>query len=125
MKSAARPHDGACRPKFRDPLYLLDERYIREICRMFREALLSEYGDGEVVYASKALSCKALYSIARSEGLGADVVSGGELYTALEGGMPADRIYFHGNNKTEQEIVYALKSGVGTLVVDGNERLIS
>ena len=109
--------------KFGTPLYLLDEKYIREMCRMYREALLSEYGDGEVVYASKALSCKALYSIARSEGLGADVVSGGELYTALEGGMPADRIYFHGNNKTEQEIVYALKSGVGTLVVDGNDEI--
>ncbi len=108
---------------FGTPLYCLDEKHIRDMCRVYRETLLAEYGDGLVLYASKALSCKALYKIVYSEGLGADVVSGGELYTALEGGMPAEKIYFHGNNKTEREIVYALNSGVGTIVVDGDDEI--
>jgi diaminopimelate decarboxylase len=76
-----------------------------------------------VLYASKALSCKALYKIVNSEGLGADVVSGGELYTALSAGMPADKIYFHGNNKTEKELVYALSNGIGAIVADSLDEI--
>jgi len=109
--------------KFGTPLYCLDEKHIRDMCRAYRDALTAGYGEAQALYASKALSCKALYKIVHSEGLGADVVSSGELYTALSGGMPADKIYFHGNNKTGQEIVYALNSGVGTIVIDGDDEI--
>ena len=73
---------------------------------------------GLVLYASKAFCCKRMYRILNEEGLGADVVSGGELYTALQAGFPAERIYFHGNNKTADELTMALESGVGRIVVD-------
>ena len=81
---------------------------------------MDEYygGNGLALYASKALSCKVIYRIAKEEGMGVDVVSGGELYTALSAGFPAEKIYFHGNNKTEDEIAMAIDRGVGRIVVD-------
>ena len=105
--------------KFGTPLYVFDEAYIRSMMRVYRETLREEYdGNGLVLYASKAFSCEAMYAIARQEGLGADVVSGGELYTAMQAGFPAEKIYFHGNNKLPGEIRYALDCGVGCFVVD-------
>lgn len=105
--------------RFGTPLYVFDEAYIREMMRTYKKALEENYGGyGVVLYASKAFSCKAIYKIARSEGIGADVVSGGELYTALSAGFPADRICMHGNNKTPDELNYAVDSGVGVIVVD-------
>lgn len=110
--------------KFGTPLYVLDERTIRGHCRAFSRSLTEDYaGDGLVLYASKALACKELYRIMKDEGLGVDVVSGGELYTALSVGFPAEKIYFHGNNKTEEELRYAISSGVGTIVIDNLEEL--
>lgn len=101
------------------PLYIMDETTIRENCRGFSRVIAEEYaGKGLICYASKALSCKELYRIVSSEGLGADVVSGGELYTALAAGMnPAD-IVMHGNSKTDSELKMALDSGVGRIVCD-------
>lgn len=105
--------------RFGTPLYVFDEVYIREMMRTYKKSLEENYGGyGVVLYASKAFSCKAIYKIARSEGIGADVVSGGELYTALSAGFPADRICMHGNNKTPDELNYAVDSGVGVIVVD-------
>lgn len=101
------------------PLYVLDEEAIRRACRRYRSSLERFYGgNGRVLYASKAFCCKEIYRIVAGEGLGADVVSGGEIYTALEAGFPAGRLYFHGNNKTEDELRYAVQNGVGTIVVD-------
>lgn len=105
--------------KYQTPLYLMDENLIRENCRLYRSSIEKYYeGNGLVLYASKAFSSLAIYRIVMEEGLGVDVVSGGELFTALSAGFPAEKIYFHGNNKTEQELIYALESGVGHIVVD-------
>lgn len=105
--------------RFGTPLYVFDEQYIRDMMRVYKRTIDSDYGaHGMVLYASKAFSCKAMYTIANSEGIGCDVVSGGELYTALSAGFPADRIYFHGNNKTEVELNEAVEAKVGAVVVD-------
>ncbi|MBW4648691.1 MAG: diaminopimelate decarboxylase [Kastovskya adunca ATA6-11-RM4] len=104
--------------EFGSPLYILDEVTLRTACRQYRDAFKRYYpGESLVLYASKAWSCLAVCAIAGSEGLGIDVVSGGELYTALEAGISADKIYFHGNNKSVAELQMAMKSGC-TLVVD-------
>ena len=105
--------------QFGTPLYVFDEDYIRLMMRTYRRAIDENYGgNGIVLYASKAFSCKAVYTIAAREGVGVDVVSGGELYTALSTGFPAQNIFMHGNNKTMEELEYALSSSVGTIVVD-------
>lgn len=101
------------------PLYVMDENMIRENCRGFERVISEEYeGRGLICYASKALSCKELYRIVDSEGLGADVVSGGELYTALNAGMPAEKIVMHGNSKSNAELQMAVTHGVGRIVCD-------
>lgn len=110
--------------QYKTPLYVMDEQVIRENCRLYMNAMKKHYdGMGKILYASKALSCKMIYQIVEEEGLGIDVVSGGELYTALSVGFPADRIYFHGNNKTEDEIGYAVDSGIQCFVVDNRYEL--
>ncbi len=101
------------------PLYVMDENDIRNNCRAFKNAFDEHYeGNARVYYASKAFSCKEMYRIVDSEDICVDVVSGGELYTALSAGFPADKIGFHGNNKTADELSYALDSGVGRIIVD-------
>ena len=105
--------------QFGTPLYVFDEKDIRNNCKAFKEAFDEYYeGNALVLYASKAFSCKEMYRLVNSEGLGTDVVSGGELYTALSAGFPAEKIYFHGNNKTPNEIEYALDSKIGRIVAD-------
>ncbi len=106
------------------PLYITDENRIRENCRKYKAAVEKYFGKESLpLYASKALSYKDIYRIVGSEGLGADVVSGGELYTALSVGFPVEKVYFHGNNKTESEMIYALKSNIGGFVVDNFDEL--
>lgn len=101
------------------PLYVMDEDLIREHCRSFKDSIDRYYGGaGLACYASKAFSCKAIYKIMNEEGMGVDVVSGGELYTALKAGFPMDRVCFHGNNKTDDELALALENNVGRIVVD-------
>lgn len=105
--------------EFGTPAYVLDETAIRSHCRTYTHSIEEYYhGNGLVLYASKALSCKYIYRIMKEEGMGVDVVSGGELYTALQAGFPAEKIYFHGNNKTMDELAMALKNDVGRIVVD-------
>lgn len=104
--------------RFGSPLYILDETTLRTACRQYQEAFKRYYsGESLVIYASKAWNCLAVCAIAASEGLGIDVVSGGELYTALEAGVPAEMLYFHGNNKSLDELQLAITSGC-TIVVD-------
>ena len=106
------------------PLYVLDEDVIRRQCRTYREAAIKYFGEDALpLYASKALCFKGIYKLAAEEGMGIDCVSGGELYTAKCAGFPADRIYFHGNNKTDRDICDAMDMGVGTFVVDNLEEL--
>ncbi len=101
------------------PLYVMDENQVRRHCKSFKESIDRFYGgNGLVCYASKAFSCKEMYRIVASEGLGVDVVSGGELYTAIAAGTDPAKICFHGNNKTVQELEMALEYGVGRIVAD-------
>lgn len=101
------------------PLYVMDEQTIRNNCRRFRKSIEENYqGRGLALYASKALSCKEIYRIVADEGLGIDVVSGGELYTAIQAGFPMERVVFHGNNKTAEEMRMGLEHGIGHFVVD-------
>lgn len=105
--------------EFGTPVYLFDETYIRNMMQVYRNTLEKKYnGYGKILYASKAFSCKAIYRIADEEKLGIDVVSGGELYTALQANFPAENIYFHGNNKLDYEIGEALDAGIGCIVAD-------
>ncbi len=105
--------------RFGTPLYVFDEAYIRKMMRIYRDTLNNEYeGNGLVLYASKAFSCQAIYRIADEENIGIDVVSGGELYTALKADFPAEKIYMHGNNKLDYEIGEALDAGIGCIVAD-------
>ncbi|MDJ0631688.1 MAG: diaminopimelate decarboxylase [Xenococcaceae cyanobacterium MO_188.B29] len=104
--------------QFGSPLYILDEETLRTSCREYRDSFKKYYsGESQVIYASKAWSCLAVCRIIDSEGLGFDVVSGGELYTTLQAGVKSDRIYFHGNNKSTEELKYALDCGC-TIIVD-------
>ncbi|HWJ02600.1 MAG TPA: diaminopimelate decarboxylase, partial [Verrucomicrobiae bacterium] len=104
--------------EFGTPLYVMDETQIRRACREYYVSFVGKYGNTEVIYASKTFSTVAMCHIIKDEGLGLDVVSGGELYTALEANFPTQRIYFHGNNKTPDELEFAIKVGVGRIVVD-------
>lgn len=112
--------------QFGTPLYVFNEAHIRKNCREFKTSIDEYYGgNGMTMYASKAFSCKEMYRIIAEEGLGCDVVSGGELYTALSVGFEPKNILFHGNNKTLDELQYALKSGVGHIIVDNATELLN
>lgn len=101
------------------PLYVVDEDLVREHCRSFKNSIDKYYGGaGLACYASKAFCCKAMCKIMLEEGMGLDVVSEGELYTALKSGFPMDKVCFHGNNKTDGELKLALENNVGRIIVD-------
>jgi diaminopimelate decarboxylase len=104
--------------EFGTPLYVMDEALIRQRCSEFMEAFRESGLNFQVAYASKAFCVMAMCRIADEEGLSLDVVSDGELYTALKAGFPAERIHFHGNNKTPDEINMAIDAQIGCFVVD-------
>ncbi len=126
LDSEGRLEVGGCRLSelartYGTPLYVLDEATLRGTCRAYREALQQHYpGPSLALYASKANSSLAITALVASEGLGLDAVSAGELLTALQGGMPAERIVLHGNNKSREEL--ALAAGRGVTVVADNWR---
>lgn len=108
------------------PLYLMDEQRIRSNCRMYLKAFRENFPEGSLpLYASKAASFKQIYRIMAEEGMGVDVVSSGELYTALAAGFPAERIHFHGNCKTDADIAYGVASGIGCFIADNREELLA
>jgi len=112
--------------KYGTPLYIYDEDRIRERCRTYLDAAVEGFdGRAKVLYASKAASFRRLYEIMNEEGMGIDVVSCGEIYTAHLAGYPLERAYFHSNNKTDRDIRYAIEYGVGNFVVDNEEELIA
>ena len=102
------------------PLYVYDENMLVNQCRTFINNFKSSKFNTEVLYASKAFSCLEVLRIASREGLGVDVVSLGEIHTAYKAGYDMKRAYFHGNNKTREELQYALEVGVGTIVIDND-----
>ena len=102
------------------PLYVYDENMLVNQCRTFINNFRSSRFNTEVLFASKAFSCLEVLRIAGREGLGVDVVSLGEIHTAYKAGYDMRRAYFHGNNKTREELQYALEVGVGTIVIDND-----
>ena len=109
--------------EFGTPLYIFDEQSVRSKCKEFKAEFGRRYADTAVIYACKAFINKALALIFNEEGLGLDVVSDGELGIAQSVGFPLDRVYFHGNNKSAEEISLALEWGVGRIVVDNFREL--
>ena len=111
--------------KYGTPLYLMDEEKIRSNCRTYTNALNKAFGEGggQALYASKAASFKRIYEIMKEENMGVDVVSCGEIYTAFKAGFPMENAYFHSNNKTDDDIEYAVEKGVGCFVADNEEEL--
>ncbi|MGK7912039.1 MAG: diaminopimelate decarboxylase [Synechococcus sp.] len=111
---------------FGTPLYIVDEATIRQTCRSYRESFQQHYSADPdrvlILFASKAWNCKAICALVNQEGLGIDVVSGGELYTALQAGVGGDRIYLHGNYKSAAELTMAVEAGC-TVVVDNPHEL--
>ncbi len=109
--------------EFGTPAYVYAEDDMRARARAYLEAFSARTERFEVVFAGKAFPCSAAFRLLAEEGLGADVASGGELHLALRGGVPAERIYLHGNNKSEADLEYALASGVGHIVVDSFDEI--
>ncbi len=115
---------GALAAKFGTPLYLMDEDRVRANCRAYQTAAKAAFGKNyRILYASKAASFKALYRIMREEGMGIDVVSQGEIFTAKAAGFPMEKAFFHSNNKTDADIAAAMDAGVGYFVSDNLEEL--
>ncbi len=108
--------------EFGTPLYVLDEADFRQNCREYHNSFTVKYGS-QVIYACKSLLNLAVCRMVDEEGLGLDVVSGGELFTALAAGFPPERIYFHGNNKSPAELSMALEAGLRRIVVDNTHEL--
>jgi diaminopimelate decarboxylase len=108
---------------FGSPLYAFDELEVRETCREYVAAFTSRYPNTEITYASKAYLSRWMATIAREEGLALDIVSGGELAVAMAGGFPTDGCRFHGSNKTEDELRYAIDARVGRVIVDNFHEL--
>lgn len=110
--------------KYKTPLYVLDTDSVYESCVKYKTLINKYFAEGsKPLFASKALSCAEIYRIAEKAGIGIDVVSGGEIYTAKKAGFPLKNAYFHGNNKTDADIAFALDCGVGCFVVDNTEEI--
>jgi diaminopimelate decarboxylase len=112
-------HLGALVEEFGTPLFVYDEDHLRARCR---EAV-SAFGSGRVIYATKAFLCRAMARLAYEEGLLLDVSTGGELHVALAAGVPASACVLHGNNKSDEELRFAIGVGIGRIVVDSFDEL--
>lgn len=111
--------------KYGTPLYIMDENRIRSNCQIYIDAMGKYFDDSLVVYASKAAAFKRMYEIMADEHMGIDVVSVGEIYTAVQAGMSLQNAYFHSNNKTDYDVEFAMNNGVGYFVVDNEEELFA
>lgn len=110
--------------KYGTPAYIIDENKIREKCRIYTETLRECFGEGSYpLFASKSLCFKQLYKVVAEENMGIDVVSAGELYVAWSSGFPMEKAYFHGNNKTDEEIAFAMEKGIGCFICDNMDEL--
>lgn len=106
------------------PLMVMDEGMIRSRCRVYKKAMEQALPAGSrPLFASKALSIKRIYEIMKQEGMGVDVVSAGELYTAVKAGFPMEDAYFHGNSKSDRDICFAMDNGMGCFVCDNADEL--
>jgi len=110
--------------QFGTPLYVMEEDVIRDICRRYMRAMKEYKGGGRVLFAGKAMMTTAMCKLVQSEGLGLDVVSGGELYVAMNAGFDLGNVFFHGNNKTDADLKMAVKAGVGRIVIDSMAEIV-
>ena len=111
--------------KYGTPVFLLDDARVRARIREYKEAMQTNFGESSVpLFASKSLSFKEIYRIMAEEGIGTDIVSSGELFTAVSAGFPMERAFFHGNNKTDFDIRYAIENRIGYFIVDSMEELL-
>ena len=111
--------------KYGTPLYLMDENRIRKNINVYKTALKKYFGDNAMMlYASKACSFKYIYNIMKDENVGIDIVSSGELWTAKKSGFDLSKAYFHSNNKTDEDITFAIDNGMGYFVADNIEEII-
>ncbi|MEG2003152.1 MAG: diaminopimelate decarboxylase [Clostridia bacterium] len=111
--------------KYGTPLYVMDEEKIREKCRAYICAMSANFLDSMPLFASKSCSFVGIYKIIKQENMGIDVVSSGELFTALKADFSAKNIFFHGNNKTESDIKYGMENKVGYFVCDNFDELFA
>lgn len=112
--------------KYGTPLYVMDENRIRHNCRVYMNAVRKYFGENSAcLFASKACSFKRIYEIIKEEGFGTDVVSSGEVYTALRAGFDLGNAYFHSNNKTDEDIAFAIDNKIGYFVCDNIEEVLS
>ena len=110
--------------KYGTPVFLLDDARVRTRVREYKEAMARNFGEGSMpLFASKSLSFKEIYRMMAEEGIGTDIVSSGELFTAVCAGFPMERAFFHGNNKTDFDIEYAIEHRIGYFIVDSIEEL--
>lgn len=110
--------------KYGTPLMLLDENKIRKTMRTYKNAMKQYFGEKSCpLFASKALSFVGMYQIAKEEGICTDIVSIGELYTAIKAGFPLENAFFHGNCKTDSDIKFAIEQGIGFFIVDTYDEL--
>ena len=110
--------------KYDTPVYFFDEKKIRSNVRLYLDAMNKAFdSNATVLFASKAASFKSIYKIVADEGMGADVVSIGEIYTAKSANFPMENIYFHGNNKTDDDIEFSIDNGVGCIIADNFEEI--
>lgn len=108
------------------PLYLMDEDRIRYNCRVYKQAMADAFGmESFPSYAGKAACFKRIYEIMAEENMSVDLVSPGEIYTAYKAGFPMEKAFFHGNNKTDSDLIFAMDHGVGCIVVDGMDELFA
>ena len=115
---------AALAEQYGTPLMIMDETVIRNRCREYIKAMADFLPAGSrPLYASKALSLKRIYEIMGEENMGVDVVSSGELYTAVKAGFPMENAYFHGNSKTDSDIRFAMENGIGYFVCDSMDEL--
>ena len=111
--------------KYGTPVFLLDDARVRARIREYKEAMKTNFGESSIpLFASKSLSFKEIYRIMAEEGIGTDIVSSGELFTAVCAGFPMERAFFHGNNKTDFDIRYAIENRIGYFIVDSMEELL-
>ena len=112
--------------KYGTALFVLDEDKLRENCAVYVNSMKKYFGENAMpLYASKALCFTGIYRIVAECGMGTDIVSSGELYTAVKAGFPLEKAFFHGNNKTDADIEYAIENGLGYFVVDNEEELLA
>lgn len=109
--------------KFGTPLFVFDEATLRQNIQRYKKAFQAQPVDFEIIYAGKAFISIGICEILQEEGLGVDVSSGGEIYTAMKANFPSDKAYFHGNNKTQEELELALDWGIGRIIIDSFEEI--